>query len=313
MMVRIKERFDVLRRMGLGLVAVLMVMTVAGFAHAAQETFATPESAVEAFVAAHKPGNTAALLKILGPDSEKLINSGDPVADKEGREKFMKAFDAAHKIESEGENRRILVVGEEEWPFPIPLVRSGEAWRFDTEAGEQEILNRRIGRNELNVMQVCRSYVEAQREFAKLTPKAAGKPEYAKRFLSAPGNHDGLYWPTKPDEAESPLGPLLAAAGAEGYNNKATETRLPYHGYFYKILTQQGKDASGGAANYIINGKMTGGFALIAYPARYGDSGVMTFIINQNGIVYEKNLGPKTAEIAKQITVYDPDKSWKIP
>jgi len=303
-------------RSGLGLIVLIFAASVSQDAQAArmkQKIFATPESAVDALIAANRNGQIAKLMNILGPDSEKLIFSGDSIADKQGRKKFLDGYDAAHKLEKNGEDRRILVVGQEEWPLPIPIVRTGGVWRFDSAAGAQEILNRRIGRNELNVIHVCRAYVEAQREFAEKGRQADGKFEYAQRLHSTRGKHNGLYWQTKAGEEKSPLGPLIAVAETEGYGEGAIQAKEPYHGYFYKILMQQGEKASGGARNYITGSHMTNGFALIAFPAKYGDSGVMTFIINQDGIVYEKNLGPKTTKIASQIMQYNPDSTWKIP
>jgi len=201
-----------------------------------------------------------------------------------------------------------LIIGKEEWPLPIPLVRQGNKWRFDTQAGEQEILNRRIGRNELNVIEVCRSYVEAQQEYA-----AGHQHRYAPKFLSAPGNEDGLYWSANAEKGESPFGPLIARAEAEGYDASSIQDKHePYHGYYYRTLLRQGTQAIGGAREYNINGHITGGFALLAYPATYGDSGMMTFMVNQDGIVYEKNLGSDTRKIASRITVFDPDETWKM-
>jgi len=319
-MIEIKEmRIDSLswfRHLGLGFTMLFLAASVAQAAPAAQmkqESFTTPENAVEALVVANRNNKATQLLNILGPRSGKLIFSGDSVADKQGREKFLEAYDATHKLENIGEDKRILVIGREEWPLPIPIIRTGDAWRFDTAAGEQEILNRRIGRNELSVINVCRAYVEAQREFAEKNPQADGKPAYARKLHSTRGKKDGLYWHTKPGEEESPLGPLVAAAETEGYSEKTIEAKAPYHGYFYKILTAQGNKASGGAKKYTIGNRMTKGFALIAFPAKYGDSGVMTFIINQDGIVFEKNLGPKTTKIGGQITQYNPDLTWKMP
>ena len=297
--------------------AVAALSSASAFALAAealQETFPAPEQAVDALIAANRSGSTAELLKILGPDSEKLISSGDPVADKAGRDRFIAAYDASHKLESQGADKAILIVGKEDWPLPIPLVRQDAVWRFDTKTGAREILARRIGRNELNVIEVCRTYVEAQREYAAKNPTGTGHLEYAQHLLSTSGKHDGLYWPTSTGAEESPFGPLIARARAEGYFNQGRhDESKPYHGYYYKILGRQGPNAPGGAKDYIVDGHMSGGFAMLAFPARYGGSGVMTFIVNQNGIVYQKDLGPETATIANKMTQFDPDATWKIP
>jgi len=302
---------------GLGIVAMLALVgtPLASFAaEAKQEMFSTPEEAVDALIAASRSGNQPELLKILGPRGGKLISSGDPVADKEGRDKFLTAYDTAHKLVGDSDDKKELVVGDKEWPLPVPLVRHGGKWRFDTAVGEQEILDRRVGRNELNVIEVCREYVAAQEEYADQYRLKNGKPEYAQRFLSHEGKRDGLYWPIKENEKESPFGPLIATAEAEGYDKKAGNIKHePYHGYYYKILAAQSKNASGGAVNYISDGHMTGGFALLAFPAKYGDSGIMTFIVNQNGIIREKDLGANTAKIAPGIKLYDPDESWRLP
>ena len=281
-------------------------------AAAPQKTFATPAAAVDALIAANRGNQIAQLLSILGPDGLKLIRSGDPVADRRGRVLFVAAYDQAHKLDYEGDRKAILIVGADEWPLPIPLVREHDRWRFDTKAGAQEILDRRIGRNEISVIEVCRAYVAAQREYfaKKLGPD--GLAEYAQHFMSRIGRRDGLYWPVKAGEEESPLGPLIARARAAGYRPGTPHPKpRPYYGYYFHILTGQGQKAPGGAKNYIVNGHMTGGFALVAYPATYGDSGVMTFIVNSNGIVYQKNFGPKTRRIAGGIMQYDPDPSWK--
>jgi hypothetical protein len=279
-----------------------------------EQVFETPDDAVAALVAATRADNQPKLLKILGPDSVKLLHSGDTVADKTGREHFLEAYDKAHQIENTDDDTRTLVVGDENWPMPIPLVRQDNGWRFDTATGQEEILDRRIGKNELNVLSVCRAYVSAQRDYAEQN-LVNGKhvTEYAQRFTSTEGNHDGLYWQVKPGEDESPLGPLIADARAEGYGKGAIHgkhSHQPYHGYYYKILTRQGPDAPSGAKNYIVNGRMTRGFALLAFPATYGDSGVMTFIVNQNGIVFEKDLGPDTRRTAPRIDSFNPDKTW---
>jgi hypothetical protein len=280
---------------------------------AAQRRFPSADRAVEALIAATRTDEPGTLLPILGPRGAKLIRSGDPVADRHGRERFITAYEQAHRIEYDGSDKAVLLVGKEEWPLPIPLVRDREGWRFDTIAGEQQILDRRVGRNELSVIEVCRAYVQAQREYANLGA-SSGKRAYAQHFMSHAGQHDGLYWPVSGDEKQSPLGPLVAQARAEGYVSENADGKpRPYYGYYYRILTRQGAHAPGGARNYVTaGGRMSGGFALLAYPARYGNSGIMTFIVNQNGIVREKNLGLHTAAIARAIRQYDPDPSWRI-
>lgn len=289
---------------GFSVVAIIALASIPAYAE--QDSFATPEDAVDALVAANRSDNKAELIKVLGERADKLISSGDEIADKEGREKFVASYDYAHKLESDGNDKDILVIGEKEWPLPIPLVRENNAWHFDTDAGEQEILNRRIGRNELNAIEVCRSYVEAQREYAEQYN------HYAKHFLSHSGKHDGLYWEVTDGEQESPLGKLVANAQAEGYTASKHHKPQPYQGYYYKILTAQSAQASGGAMNYISGNHMTKGFAVLAFPAKYGDSGIMSFIVNHNGIVHEKDLGDDTTKIANQIKSYDPDEGWKL-
>jgi hypothetical protein len=294
----------------MGLIAFAAVSPLA--AAAAQKTFATPAAAVDALIAANRGNHIGKLLDILGPQSAELIHSGDPIADRRARERFVAAYDKAHKLERDSDNKAILIVGEDEWPLPIPLIRTRARWRFDTKAGAEEILNRRIGRNELTVIEVCRAYVAAQREYAAKNLGPGGSAEYAQHFTSTIGERDGLYWPVKAGEEESPLGPLIARARAAGYRPGTPHLKpRPYYGYYFRILTQQGQNAPGGARNYIVNDHMTGGFALIAYPATYADSGIMTFIVNQDGIVFQKNLGPDTASIARQITQYDPDATWQ--
>lgn len=296
----------------MGLVAVAAVSAMASAAPQMQKTFATPAAAVDALMAANRGNQLGELLAILGPQGAKLIHSGDPVADRRGRTLFVAAYDQAHKLELNGDNKAILTVGADEWPLPIPLIREHARWRFDTKAGRDEILNRRIGRNELSVIEVCRAYVLAQREYAAKNLGAGGSPEYAQHFMSKTGQRDGLYWPVKPGEEESPLGPLIARARAAGYRPGTPHIRpRPYYGYYFHILARQGRNAPGGAMNYVVDGRMTGGFALIAYPATYGDSGIMTFIVNQDGIVYQKNLGAETARIAADVAQYDPDGGWQ--
>jgi hypothetical protein len=244
---------------------------------------------------------------VLGPGSGKVIHSGDPVQDAAGRKRFLEAYGTSTKIEPSGEARVTLLIGSEEFPFPFPLVKTASGWKFDSKAGAEEVLNRRIGRNERSAIQVCLAYVDAQREYATKDRDKDGLLEYAQKFISTPGEHDGLYWETKEGEAASPLGPLSARAKEQGYK-LGTE---PYHGYYYKILAAQGADNPGGAYSYIVRGQMIGGFALVAYPARWGASGVMTFVCNHRGVVYEKNLGKDTVATAEGMTRYNPDVSWK--
>jgi Protein of unknown function (DUF2950) len=293
--------------------AVLAIAAVPTMAAAtSQKTFATPTAAVDALISANRGNQITQLHSILGPDGLKLIRSGDPVADRRGRVLFVAAYDQAHKLDYENDRKAILIVGADEWPLPIPLVREHARWRFDTKAGTQEILDRRIGRNEISVIEVCRAYVAAQREYFAKRLGPGGLAEYAQHFMSRVGQRDGLYWPVKGGEEESPLGQLIARARTAGYRPGTPHLKpRPYYGYYFHILTGQGQNAPGGAKNYIVNNHMTGGFALIAYPATYGDSGVMTFIVNQNGIVYQKNFGPETSRIAEAITQYEPDPSWK--
>ena len=302
--------------MALGLLAAAIgVVTLVGTASIAapiQKTFATPEAAVDALIAANRGNQLDELLVILGPEGAKLIHSGDPVADERGRARFVASYDEAHKLDLDDATKATLIVGKDEWPFPLPLIGEHDRWRFDTKAGVEEILNRRIGRNELTVIQICRAYAAAQREYSAMRLGPGGTPEYAQHFMSRAEHHDGLYWQVNPGKPESPLGPLIAQARAAGYRPGTPHlTPRPYYGYYFRILTRQGDNAAGGVKNYIVNGHMIGGFALLADPATYGDSGIMTFMIGQTGIVYEKNLGPKTASIAAQIEQFDPDVSWQ--
>jgi hypothetical protein len=257
-----------------------------------------------------KNNDEKALLEILGPEAKPIIGSGDPVSDRQTRERFVKAYEEAHSLVKSGDDTVVLQTGKDEWPFPIPLVKESAGWRFDTAEGKEEILNRRIGRNELDVIQVCLAYVDAQREYYRRDPDGDSLLQYAQKFFSTKGKQDGLYWESAPGEEESPFGPLVAEARAEGYK-KGGDKPVPYHGYYYKILTGQGKDAPGGAYDYIVRGKMMGGFGMVAYPAQYGSSGIMTFVVNHDGVVYQKDLGPQTAQVAQSITRFNPDKTWK--
>ena len=275
----------------------------------AQRQFATPEEAASALVDALRSNDQKALLAILGPGGKSLLSSGDAVSDRRIRERFVALYDEKHKLDAGG-GKIVLEVGPDDFPLAIPIVPDGPTWRFDTGAGKEEILNRRIGQNELNTIQVCLAYVDAQREYYTRDPAGNSLLQYARRITSSPGKRDGLNWSTKPGEPDSPLGPLAARARSEGYS-KSSGQPVPYWGYYYKILTGQGKDAPGGAYSYLAKGQMMGGFALVAYPAQWGVSGVMTFIVNQDGVVYQKDLGPDSAAIARAMKDFNPDSTWK--
>jgi hypothetical protein len=293
-----------LARRGLLTAAVLALAMAA--AHA-QQSFKTAEEAADALVSAAKTGDRKAVLTVLGQKGADIVSSGDPVADASARNRVIEAYNAKHQMAMEGTDKAVLIIGHEDWPFPIPLVRKDGTWRFDTAAGREEILYRRIGRNELSAIQACLAYVDAQQEYAERG--IAGNGVYAQRIVSGPGKNDGLYWPAQPSEDDSPLGELAASAAAEGY--RVGQQRAPYHGYYYKVLTRQGPNAAGGALDYIVRGRMIGGFALVAYPAEYRNSGVMTFLVNHRGDVYEKDLGPNTAHIVAGITAFNPDNTWR--
>ena len=271
--------------------------------------FASLDEAVSALIDAIRAHDRKALVGILGAHGRTLVESGDDVADRNAAQRFLAEYDTAHHLEGSG-GKVVLYVGADDFPFPIPLVPDGPSWRWNTEEGREEILNRRIGRNELSVIQVCLAYVDAQREYYAAPHKRDGVLEYAQRFASNPGKRDGLYWTTKPGETPSPLGPLVIRAQAAGYG-RGSSGFVPFHGYLYRILLRQGPNAPDGAYEYVIGGHMIGGFGLIAYPARYGDSGVMTFIVNHDGVVYQKDLGPSTGRVAGAIQSFDPDTNWK--
>lgn len=280
------------------------------------KVFPTPQAAVQAVTDATAAKNRTALQEIFGPEIKQLL-SGDDVADHKSFDEFAKYVAEATKIEKETDAKMMLLVGNEEWPFPIPIVRNGSGWSFDTKAGTEEVFNRRIGGNEADAILVAQAYAVAQWEYFDGDDRDHDQvSEYAQKLLSSPGKQDGLYWETIADDEPSPLGPLIAIARKEGYTRKTdgatTQNASPFHGYYFKILTRQGKSAPGGAYNYIINGNMISGFALVAYPATWGNSGVMTFVINQEGRVYEKDLGPKTAQIAAAMTEYNPNPTWKL-
>lgn len=282
-------------------------------ATSSQLSYATPDEAVAALVAAARAHDQATLLAIFGPNSEKLVSSGDRYADQERQTRFVTAYDAKHALVPTGDGRMQLDVGPNDWPMPIPIAQTGGRWHFDTATGSEEIINRRIGRDELSAIQVALTYVNAQKDYFERQKQQTGTGAYAQRMISTRGHQDGLYWPAAAGTADSPFAALVAQAEAEGYPAPGAENggrRIPYQGYYFRILKSQGPDAPGGALNYISAGRMIGGFALIAWPAIYGSSGIMTFQVNQDGVVFQKDLGEGTAETAARITEFDPDLSW---
>jgi hypothetical protein len=286
--------------------AMVLALQSASLAAPAQKSFGSLDEAVNALVGAIRAADRKALVEILGAHGSPLVWSGDDVADRAAFQRFTAAYDRAHRLEGGG-GKVVLYVGDDDFPFPIPLVPDGPRWLWDTEAGDDELLNRRIGQNELSVIQVCLAYVDAQREYYS---RGSGLLEYAQRLESVRGKRDGLFWEAKPGERESPLGPLVARARAAGYPLPPRGGPVPYHGYFYRILFAQGPDAPGGAYDFVVKGHMIGGFALVAYPATYGVSGIMTFIASHDGVVYQKDLGPKTAQLATAMKTYNPDRTW---
>ena len=273
-------------------------------------TFDTPAAAVDALVAALRSNDQAALHAILGPGSSKLLDSGDRVADAESRKRFLAAYEVRNALVARGTDRVVLQVGADDWPWPFPLEKVAGRWTFDSRRGAQQIVDRRIGRNEIAAIRTALAVVDAEKLYFQLAAKS-GTGEYAQRLASAPGRHDGLYWPQAEGEPESPLAPLVEQAQDEGYPGELVAGKpSPYQGYFFRILAGQGPNAPGGAMDYRVNGRMTKGFGLIAWPARYGASGIMTFVVNQDGIVFQKDLGPRTDTIAPAMKLLDPDLSW---
>lgn len=277
-----------------------------------QKTFNSAAEATDAFAEAVENHDEAAMLAILGPSGRALISSGDPVADRNKQDTFAVNYHASHQFAAASDGRTFLYIGAENWPTPIPLLKNGSQWYFDTSYGKQEILYRRIGSDELNVIKVCAAIADAQRDYYAALHDGSSKHQYAQRFRSTAGTQDGLFWKVNAGaQPESPLGPLVAEAASEGYKHHTTGQPHPFHGYIYRMLSSQGANAPGGAKNYIVDGSMTGGFALIAYPVSYRDSGVMTFIVDQDGQIYQKDLGPNTSQIASEMTAYDPDATWQ--
>jgi hypothetical protein len=270
--------------------------------------FASPEEGFNALVATLRQQDFKALAKLLGPGHERITDSGDSDADRAAAAHFVAEYDTKHAIQMDGDARAILSTGANDWPMPIPLVKQAGGWAFDADAGEEELIARRIGRNELDAMQVCLAFVDMQREYAELDRNGNGLLEYAARLVSTPGKRDGLYWPAAAGEAPSPAGPRLAAANVQPKAAKGSPK--PFHGYYFRILTQQGKSAPGGARNYVVNGKLIGGVALLAWPASYLASGVKTFQCALDGVIHEKDLGPETAALAAKFSAFDPGPGW---
>jgi Protein of unknown function (DUF2950) len=302
-------------RLALALPAFLLVwLFVTPFALAddtvTQQKFSTPDAAVTALVAADKADDMKAMGSILGPDADQLLSSGDPVADKNARDEFARRYDEMHRLAYDDQGRVILYIGAENWPVPIPLIKKDSGWVFDTAAGKDELLFRRIGKNELFTIRVLEDLAAAQSEYASEAHDDGSEGEFAQKILSDSGKQNGLYWETAEGQPESPIGALVAKATAAGYKEDTGGNPIPFHGYYYKVLTKQGRNAPGGARNYLLDGKMTRGFAFLAYPAEYRASGVVTFMINQEGVIVQKDLGPDTAKLASAISEYNPDKTW---
>jgi len=291
----------------------LIVALLVGCQSSSQRTFKSPEAAVDSLVSALRAHDTKRLNQIFGEDGTAIITSGDPVSDRNDFDRFLQAYDAKHVLAPADEGAMTLAIGEDDWPFPVPIVKAHEGWRFDPAAGKDEILNRRIGRNELSTMQVCLAIVDAQHEYARLDPGRVGLPVYARRIISEPGKKNGLYWPVLDATASpSPLGPLVARAADEGYASARDDAgnAAPYHGYRYRLLTSQGPHARGGTMDYVIDGRLIGGFGVLAYPAEYGSSGVMTFMVNHEGTLYQRDLGPDTEQVARSIKAFNPGDGW---
>jgi len=300
------DKFHWANLLQLAAVAILLTCPTRSVAQQpSQKTFSSAEAASRGLFAAIQSGDEKAMLVVLGPDAKEIVSSGDEVQDKEHRANFVKKYEEMHRLVREPDGTTTLYIGAENWPTPIPLVDKGNLWYFDTDAAKKEILFRRIGRNEMSTIRVCQEFVDAQKEYYST------EHQYAQKIFSDPGQHDGLYWKAADGEPQSPIGPLVASAVAEGYAKGQGGPPTPYRGYYYHVLTRQGKNGPGGAKSYIVNGKMTEGVAFVAYPAEYRSSGVMTFIVNQDGVVYQKDLGKKTDVLAKAMKKYNPDSSWQ--
>ena len=308
---RTKLNLDIRKADPVGLVAIaiLLALCFTGRSIAqqsGQKTFSSAESAGNAMLTAAQSNDEKAMLEILGPDAKHIVSSGDDAEDARSRANFVAKYREMHRLMKEPDGTTTLYIGAENWPTPIPLVNKGKTWYFDTEAGKMEILFRRIGRNEMSTIRVCQELVAAEKEYS-----TAQHGEYAQKIFSDDGQHNGLYWKVADGEAQSPIGPLVASAVAEGYVKGQGGPPTPYRGYYYHVLTRQGKDAPGGGKSYVVDGKMTGGFAFVAYPAEYKSSGVMTFVVNEDGVVYQKDLGKKTEALAKAMKEYNANSSWQ--
>jgi hypothetical protein len=299
-----------MKRLFLALTFAFALVACNRSAPTAQQSFATPEDAARALIAAVKTGASEKVVAFFGADGKELVDSSDPVAAKRRRDVFKVAVAERWRLVDDPKGGKILTIGNEDWPFPVPLVKDDRGWRFDTAAGKEEILARWIGRNELAAIAICRTYVAAQRMYAQKGHDGLAPGLFAKTFRSDPGKQNGLYWRAGRGEKRSPLGDLLAQAAEERGATNSNAEPSPLHGYFFKILTAQGASAPGGAKDYVVNGQMSGGFSLVAWPAQYDVTGVMTFVVNHDGVVQEKDLGRDTATAAKSMTVYNPDASW---
>jgi len=309
---RVKWDLHGIHRANLANLAAVVILLTACFAtrsmgqQAGQKTFSSPEEAANALFAAAQNNDEKAMLELLGPDGKEIVSSGDQAEDTRNRANFARRYEEMSRLVKEPNGTVTLYIGERNWPYPIPLVNKGSLWYFDTDAGKNEILFRRIGWNEMSAIRICQELAAAQKEYY-----SQQNNEYAQKIFSDQGKHDGLYWKAADNESQSPIGPLVAWAVAQEYAESRGSAPVPYRGYYFHILTRQGKNATGGAKSYIVNGKMTGGFAFVAYPAEYRSSGVMTFLVSGDGVVYEKDLGKKTESIAKSLKEYNPDSRWK--
>ena len=313
--INMKKRDSWFKRYGALLMAaafiVLVISTPSQAETVKHRTFAFPEEAVKALIEALKSKDAKAVEAIFGPGSRDLLWSGDPVADETAREQFLRRYAEKSRLEVSGA-KASLTLGNDDWPFAIPIMKKEGLWSFDSKQGREEILARRIGLNELSAIQACLAYVDAQRDYGLKDRDGDGLLEYAQKFRSDKGKKNGLYWEVKAGDEQSPLGPLFAEAQEKGYTVKQSGGKpAPYYGYYYRILTAQGKSAPGGAYDYVVNGSMIGGFAMVAYPAKYGSSGIMTFIVNHDGVVYQKDLGKNTEKTAQAMKLFNPDSTWK--